>query len=306
MVRITHNFGEFGNIEVIKGIDYPLETPPEEKGNIFERYILPNYTEAKARLRRSFGFKNDDPELFSAAALQESLDDSTAWNRIKNIFKYDANDQISGEFLMIKHSTIAALIVGAVMGGWKGVNGIRERFIKYHQATIFERELEAQMRMIDTVAYHGFRSALKYALKYGFFMFSFTTISAMAVAARQESGIVENTIAGTITGVVHRPHMGIRAAVTAGTLGGVLGTCAGALLYGSRKLTGRTYEETAYWVKMGHVNRYRSHLETEYAKHNGPLVSLFGNKKDGTPATATPAMSPLLQSAQSTGVAASR
>lgn len=51
-------------------------------------------------------------------------------------------------------------------------------------------------------------------------------------------------------------------------------TVGGSLCYGLLRATGRTYEETAYWKKLNHVNRYRASLEKAKALRKDPDITL--------------------------------
>ncbi|OQV23897.1 putative Complex I assembly factor TIMMDC1, mitochondrial [Hypsibius exemplaris] len=215
------------------------------------------------RVRHFFGLTTENVDLYSADALTKLQEPSTPWERVKNILEADGSDYASAEVETITRTTILGFFGGSVYGAFKATRGIKDRFIHYHQATVFERPLDAKSRLTDTLTFHGTRGAIKYGAKIAILAGAFSTSVAVVTAYRNKSGIVEYAIAGFLMGSFWRLNMGLSGFLSAGCLGAVLGTVGGSAMYGIQRLTGQTYEETQYWRKLRTVNALKSQLEKQ-------------------------------------------
>lgn len=187
------------------------------------------------------------------------------------------------ESQFVRTMTLAGFLGGASYGALVNTEMIRSRFIRKHNASVFENKYDAQRKYKDYLITRIGSRALKAGIKCGLVVTSAGFISFGSIAYRGELYAPDWLIGFTTLGIASRFSLGPRAWL----VGGGAGLTIGALSFGCAKftefLTGYTSSQLAYlnytnWLE-GRKRKYEK-IRTRQKLH---IAEKYQDMEEGEP-----------------------
>ncbi|XP_077273526.1 RPII140-upstream gene protein [Temnothorax americanus] len=171
------------------------------------------------------------------------LDDELGWDRVKKIFTLDQNGMLTKELQSITNITLSGIVIGTAIGGMGVTKDTVNNFIANNEATRFISHFDAKRDLQHTVLVNFLRKGGRLAAKLGTFCFLFSSITTCTTAYRGKLAVENYMLGGSVTGLIFKMNMGLRATLVGTGLGAVLGGFCGGISVLILKLSGITIDE---------------------------------------------------------------
>ncbi|XP_031629623.1 RPII140-upstream gene protein [Contarinia nasturtii] len=166
-------------------------------------------------------------------------DPNSGIDRVLKIFNRDENDgSISPEASFISMVGFTGAYIGAIYGGILESKRANMNFRETTEAVLYQSRREAQRELQNSTTVGFGKGVFRWGIRYGIFCTSFTAFSTIISTFRGDTGILEYSLGGLLSGSLYRFSLGPKGMISGGFFGTVLGTFCGAIIYLSSKMTG--------------------------------------------------------------------
>lgn len=173
----------------------------------------------------------------------EPLDDKLGWDRVKNIFRQTEDGFLSKELTSIINITLSGTVIGIVLGGMDATRNTVDNFISSNEATKFISHFDAKWHLQQAVTKNFIRKGGRLGAKLGIFCFLFSSLATCTTAYRGKLTVDNYMFSGSVTGLLLKMNLGLRAALVGMGLGGILGGICGGVSVFILKISGVTIDE---------------------------------------------------------------
>ncbi|XP_071573996.1 complex I assembly factor TIMMDC1, mitochondrial [Temnothorax nylanderi] len=192
---------------------------------------------------KKFNDGHDKPVNMPANAKMKPLDDELGWDRVKEIFTLDQNGMPTKELQSITNITLSGIVIGTAIGGMGVTKDTVNNFIANNEATRFISHFDAKRDLQQSVLVNFLRKGGRLGAKLGTFCFLFSSITTCTTAYRGKLAVENYMLGGSVTGLIFKMNMGLRAMLVGTGLGAVLGGFCGGVSVLILKLSGITIDE---------------------------------------------------------------
>jgi len=187
--------------------------------------------------------QDNNPHDKPANAIIESLNDELGWDRVKNMFSLDENGAIKKELQSIINITLSGAVLGFGVGGMFATKSTVDNFIQNNEATRFSSHFDAKRSLQTNVVMNVLKKGGRIGGKLGLFCFLFSSITTCTSVYRGKLAVENYMLGGSITGLIFKINMGLRASLVGIGTGGILGGLCGGISVLILKLSGITIDE---------------------------------------------------------------
>lgn len=210
-------------------------------------------------LMTTFPFQKDSNQYDKPVnEIIKPLDDELGWDRVKNIFSLDENNRFTKELQSIINITLSGATIGLALGGMSGTKTTVDNFITNNEATRFISHFDAKRSLQQSVIVSFLKKGSRLGAKLGTFCFIFSSITTCTTAYRGRIAIENYMLGGSITGLLFKINMGLRAMLVGTGLGGALGGVCGGISLLILKLSGITVDEVLNAQQQWMESRYKA------------------------------------------------
>uniref|UniRef100_A0A8C8RBK9 Complex I assembly factor TIMMDC1, mitochondrial n=1 Tax=Pelusios castaneus TaxID=367368 RepID=A0A8C8RBK9_9SAUR len=167
----------------------------------------------------------------------------TGWERIRELWHRDENQEYPEETLNIIKATCSAAVIGLIYGGVPAFQYAKKHYIEQSQAEIYQNRMDA----VHSAHRAGLRGFIRYGWRWSWRMATFVTIfnvvSTGLSVYRNKTTLSHFVMAGAFTGSVFRMHLGLSRIAGGSILGALFGIPVGGLFMAVQALAGETLEE---------------------------------------------------------------
>ncbi|CAG0886086.1 unnamed protein product [Cyprideis torosa] len=189
------------------------------------------------------------------------MDEMTAWERLQLLFKLDDYGNLHPELFAVKDGFFVGALVGAVGGGFKYANEAYTKFLRTHNAEMFQSFQQANRKMQDTVLLAFAKGAVTWGSKIGIFSALFFTFSTIITVVRNKAGFMEFPIAGAATGALFNLSQGLLAAYSGSIVGMILGCVPGVVNLSQAYVTNISIQEKRMWAYNNFIKETRDKMD---------------------------------------------
>ncbi|XP_039313693.1 RPII140-upstream gene protein [Solenopsis invicta] len=186
-------------------------------------------------------------------AIMKPLDDELGWDRVKKIFSVDESGLFTKELQSIINITLSGFAIGLAVGGMSATKNTVDHFITTNEATKFTSHFDAKWSLQQQVATNFLKKGARLGAKLGIFCFIFSSITTCTTAYRGKLAVENYMLGGSITGLLFKINLGLRATLVGTGLGTVLGGICGGISVIILKLSGVTIDQVLdaqhEWIK---------------------------------------------------------
>nr|XP_046919518.1 uncharacterized protein LOC124499621 [Dermatophagoides farinae] len=175
----------------------------------------------------------------------------TGWQRIKKSWQSFNRGESNVEFQIITNAISMGAFSGFVLGAITQNRQVFQSFVQKHNANVFRGKHQANRQLTDTIYIELFTRSTKHAIRYGLFAGTFVGSLVMAATYRNDLYYPDCAMAGAMTGVIWKAHLGLRATIVNATLGCIFGLSFAAIMRLSMKLSGTSIRQMRYVQEIG-------------------------------------------------------
>ncbi|XP_055303827.1 RPII140-upstream gene protein-like isoform X1 [Sitodiplosis mosellana] len=207
-------------------------------------------------------------------------------DRVMKIFDRDENGTISPEASFVSISTFTGGFIGAIYGGLLTSRIANLSFRESNEATVYYSQKAAARELLDKTTIGFAKGVVTWGARYSFFCFSFVGLSTVLSKFRGESGVLEYSLGGMVTGAIYKFGLGPKGMVAGGFFGGLIGTFGGLMLYITSKLSGITMDDAYNLSKLYYQSKdYNFHGAQRHTEEPDIIIQTYhpyGTQKKNT------------------------
>ncbi|EFN75045.1 RPII140-upstream gene protein [Camponotus floridanus] len=178
-----------------------------------------------------------------ANSIINPLDDKFGWDRVKNIFRLNQEGKYTKELTSIINITLSGGMFGMVLGGVTASKNTVDNFISNNEATKFISHFDAKWHLQQAVVTNFIRKGSRMGGKLALFCCIFSTVTTCTSAYRGKIAVENYMLGASITGLLFKINLGLRAALIGMGLGSILGGIYGVTSLVILQISGVTMDE---------------------------------------------------------------
>lgn len=170
----------------------------------------------------------------------------TGWDRIRKSWQSFNRGEDNVEFKIISNAISMGGITGLVLGAMIQNREVFQSFVQKHNTNVFRGKYEANRLLTDTMYVELFMRSTKHGIRYGLFAGTFVGSLTLAACYRNDLYYRDCALAGAVTGIIWKAHLGLRATIVNATLGSLFGLSFAAITRLFMKLSGTSIRQMRY------------------------------------------------------------